>query len=258
MGLICGVNMSLTRTEDGIIEPRIIDELLNKRNKCKLTNKIKLITLENTINYFSGKIYPENKLSEIAGYSRLKNWNIHLDGARIFNSLAQTGTGFNFVSTVCDSLTLSLTKGLAAPMGGLLLGSKEFINKARIINKWIGGGMHQSGIIAQMGLYAITNNIQQISTDNNNAKLLSKLLKDANLKDIKISDPDTNIVIINLSLVNIPSIKIVNELKKENIRLHEWSEYILRAVIHKDISSQKVQIAAAKIISVINRALSYV
>lgn len=258
VALISGVTMSLTRTQDGIIEPEIIEELLYKRNKCKFNSKIKLISLENTINYFSGKIYPESKLLDLAEYSREKDWKIHLDGARIFNALLKTNTNFGFISKICDSLTLSLTKGLAAPAGGILLGNKEFIQKAKIINKWIGGGMHQSGVIAQMGLYGIKNNIEQISVDNNNAQILSKLLKNANLENVKISDPDTNIVIINLSLANIPSIKVIKELDKENVKLHEWSEYSIRAVTHKDISFGDIGIAANKIISVINRALSYV
>ena len=245
--IISNVCLSTVKAPLGIIEKDLLEEVIKTRSKSIYNSKIKLLSLENSINFYSGKIYPYEKLYEISEYARFNGWKVHLDGARIFNALAAEKVSPISMSKICDSMMISLSKGLGAPFGAILLGSKEFINHSRILNKWLGGGMHQSGILAEMGFYALSKNFERIKIDNENARYLFSYLKKENIKNVNIREVETNIVMIDLRVAKITSNALVKNLELKGIKLHQWSEFVVRAVVNLSISHEDIKRCAVGI-----------
>jgi threonine aldolase len=248
---ISGVHMSTIKAVNGLISVEDISNILGDRNRSKFNNELKLICLENTINYHAGKIFPLIKLKQISDFAKENRLSIHLDGARIFNAVIEEKISLNSFSLVADSMMISFTKGLGAPFGAALLGGSNFINNARRYNKWYGGGMHQSGLMAECALYAINNNISKIKEDNEKAKLLGHLLSQNQISGVKISKVESNIITIDFSELKITAENFVKALAVKNIMLYVWSEYIVRIVTHKDIDMNDIEVIADEILGVI-------
>ena len=244
---ITSTQIHAMKTLDGLISVEDLSSLLSDRNNSKYNNNLKLLCLENTINYHGGKIFPIKKLEEVSKFAHQTGLLVHLDGARIFNSIIEEGIKANSYTVVADSMMLTFTKGLGAPFGAVLLGKNDFITEARKYNKWYGGGMHQSGLMAECALYAIKNNIVRIKEDNMKAKRLANLLLEKEIPGITISKVETNIVMIDFSSIGIQANKFITRLLSKNIKLYLWSKYVARAVMHKDVSLQDIDFIAEEI-----------
>ena len=136
-----------------------------------------LVAVENTHNRGGGSIYDFNELEKIAAVCKKNNLAFHLDGARIFNAIVETDKSAKDFGRIFDTISVCLSKGLGAPVGSLLLGTKEHIYKARRIRKVFGGGMRQAGYLAAAGIYALDNNISRLKEDHARAKRLADILK---------------------------------------------------------------------------------
>ena len=132
--------------------------------------RTKLLSLENTIN---GKVLPMSYLAEAREFVNQHGLKMHLDGARVYNAAVALDVHIKEIAQHFDSMTICLSKGLGAPIGSLLLGSKEYIAKARRLRKMVGGGMRQAGILAAAGQMALTENVAQLKADHDNAKILA-------------------------------------------------------------------------------------
>ncbi|CAH0524809.1 Low specificity L-threonine aldolase [Allocatenococcus thiocycli] len=196
--------------------------------------RTRLLSLENTIN---GKVLPLTYLAEAREFVNQHNLKLHLDGARVFNAAVALDVPVKEIAQYFDSMTICLSKGLCAPVGSLLLGSKEYIAKARRLRKMVGGGMRQAGILAAAGKLAITEQVPQLKQDHINAKTLAQGL--AELPGFSVN-PDlvqTNIVFAKLQpQVDIAS--IAEKLKQQDIIITPGNP--IRFVTHKDISEQDV------------------
>lgn len=196
--------------------------------------RTRLLSLENTIN---GKVLPLTYLAEAREFVNQHNLKLHLDGARVFNAAVALDVPVKEIAQYFDSMTICLSKGLCAPVGSLLLGSKEYIAKARRLRKMVGGGMRQAGILAAAGKLAITEQVLQLKQDHINAKTLAQGL--AELPGFSVN-PDlvqTNIVFAKLEpQVDIAS--IAEKLKQQDIIITPGNP--IRFVTHKDISEQDV------------------
>ena len=196
--------------------------------------RTRLLSLENTIN---GKVLPLTYLAEAREFVNQHNLKLHLDGARVFNAAVALDVPIKEIAQYFDSMTICLSKGLCAPVGSLLLGSKEYIAKARRLRKMVGGGMRQAGILAAAGKLAITEQVLQLKQDHINAKTLAQGL--AELPGFSVN-PDlvqTNIVFAKLEpQVDIAS--IAEKLKQQDIIITPGNP--IRFVTHKDISEQDV------------------
>ena len=158
----------------------------------------RLIALENT---WGGKVLPADYAPQVKVLANARGLSTHLDGARLFNaavySASSTGTPINSARDICrsfDSVSMCLSKGLGAPVGSLLLGSKPLIAKARRMRKMLGGGMRQAGVIAAAGIYALDHHVDRLKDDHANAKLLADGLMLASRGQMKIDVPQTNIL----------------------------------------------------------------
>lgn len=154
---------------------------------------VRLITLENTID---GKVLPLDYLCNVADFTSERGLKIHIDGARIFNAATALGCDVRDIARYCDTLSFCLSKGLGAPIGSLLVGSAEVIERARRHRQMLGGGLRQAGIIAAAGLYAMQNNVERLKEDHKRAKEIAAAL--SKIPGLTIEDPQTNMVFCNV------------------------------------------------------------
>jgi threonine aldolase len=202
-----------------------------------------LIALEDTANRGGGAIYDFEAIKKIKTVANKHNIPLHLDGARLFNALVENGVDTQTYGAQFDSISICLSKGLGAPIGSLLLGTAEFIEKARRVRKVMGGGMRQAGFLAAAGLYALKNNVEQLKTDHVHAKLIDQVLE--NVSWIKNRFPvQTNIIVIELENHALRDVFIA-QLKEKNILVSAFGPGMVRFVFHRDISSDNVHQLAA-------------
>lgn len=196
--------------------------------------RTKLLSLENTIN---GKILPMEYLASARQFVDEHGLALHLDGARVYNAAVALNVDIKEIAQYFDSMTICLSKGLAAPVGSLLLGSKEYIAKARRLRKMVGGGMRQAGILAAAGKLALTEQVQQLSTDHQNAQRLAQGLAKLAGFSVNPTHVHTNVVFAKLDeSVDIQAIS--TQLAQENIAILAMNP--VRFVTHKDVSAEDV------------------
>ena len=206
-----------------------------------------LVSLENTCNRGGGSCYELTDLQEIKHVCNQHNLKLHLDGARLFNAMVYKNQDASLFGSLFDSISICLSKGLGAPVGSVLLGDKEFINRARRVRKVFGGGMRQAGYLAAAGLYALENNINRLSEDHNHAKRIADALMK---KDFvaQILPVETNMVIFEIH-GKYTAQSLADYLKKEQILCIPISSTQIRMVTHLDVTSVMVD----RLVDVINK-----
>lgn len=203
--------------------------------------RTKLLSLENTIN---GKVLPMKYLAEAREFVDFHGLQLHLDGARVYNAAAALNVEVKEIGKYFDSMTICLSKGLAAPIGSLLLGNKAFIAKARRIRKMLGGGMRQAGILAAAGKLALTEQVPQLKIDHSNAKKLALGLAAIDGFHVNPEFIHTNIVFAKLdSTVDIKS--LAQKLSQDGITISPGNP--VRFVTHNDISERDIDTVLEKI-----------
>jgi len=199
-----------------------------------------LICLENTHNFGGGSVMSAEQTDEICEHAHKLNLPVHLDGARIFNSaVAQNETVANLTKSV-DSVQFCLSKGLGAPIGSMVLGTKDFIAEARVWRKRFGGGMRQAGILAAAGLIALEESPKRLHIDHENARKLAEGV--ANLQGVSIDAEkvQTNIVLFDITQTGKTSAEICAELKAQEILAIAFGKEI-RMVTHCDVSREDIE-----------------
>ena len=197
-----------------------------------------LVSLEDTANRGGGAIYNFEDIQKIKKFCVANNLPLHLDGARLMNALVETKIDPKVYGAEFDSISLCLSKGLGAPVGSVLIGTKDFIKKARRVRKVFGGGMRQAGIIAAGGLYALKNNVDRLLIDHQHARQLEQTLNQLIWVNEVIS-VETNIVVL---ILNNPSKRdeIISKLAEQGVRVMAFGEGMLRLVTHLDVSSNEI------------------
>ncbi len=197
-----------------------------------------LVSLEDTANRGGGAIYDFTEIQKIKKFCVANNLPLHLDGARLMNALVETKIDPKVYAAEFDSISLCLSKGLGAPVGSVLIGTKDFIKKARRVRKVFGGGMRQAGIIAAGGLYALKNNVDRLLIDHQHARQLEQTLNQLIWVNEVIS-VETNIVVV---ILNDPSKRdeIISKLAEQGVRVMAFGEGMLRLVTHLDVSSNEI------------------
>jgi threonine aldolase len=197
-----------------------------------------LVSLEDTANRGGGSIYDFQEIVKIKKWCKENALPLHLDGARMMNALVETKIHPKVYAAEFDSISLCLSKGLGAPVGSLLLGSKDFIKQARRIRKVFGGGMRQAGFLAAGGEYALKNNVNRLLVDHSNAKLLEEAF--SALTWVKEVVPVmTNIVVVHL---NEPTDRdfIIQKFKEKNVLCMAFGVGMLRFVTHLNVSELEI------------------
>ncbi len=194
-----------------------------------------LVSLENTVNKAGGSYYALNDIKAIADYCRKSSIKLHLDGARLFNALVETGETPKQYGELFDSISICLSKGLGTPAGSVLLGDKNFIKQARKVRKVFGGGMRQVGYLAAAGLYALENNITRLKDDHARARELGKALQQLNYVQ-EVLPVDTNIVIFDLKQVTAE--QFIEKAGARGIKVAAFGKHTIRMVTHLDFTDE--------------------
>ncbi|MBK8112384.1 MAG: aminotransferase class I/II-fold pyridoxal phosphate-dependent enzyme [Saprospiraceae bacterium] len=196
--------------------------------------KSSLVVLENSTNKGGGNYYTLDELRPIRNYTKEKNLKLHLDGARLFNVLVETGETTLEVGSQFDSISICLSKGLGTPVGSVLTGDRSFIARARKVRKVMGGGMRQAGYLAAAGIYALDHHVNDLARDNANAKAISEVL--ARLEAVDFLLPvKTNIIIFFLKDPHTAE-SFLYKLKEKNIIASPFDKMAIRFVFHRDIT----------------------
>jgi threonine aldolase len=193
-----------------------------------------VVALENTIVREAGSYYKLDQVAAISQFARSRNLKMHLDGARLFNALTETGEKASDFGKYFDTISICLSKGLGAPVGSVLLYKREFEAKARRLRKAFGGGMRQAGFLAAAGIYALDNHVSRLKEDHARARKLGDTLK--NLSWVKSVMPvDTNIVIFEVQKDLSPE-KILAKFSENQIKALPFSATDIRLVTHLDFT----------------------
>lgn len=233
-GGIARNSLASTRTVDNdraTLSPEEIEPLVHADSDWLA--RTSLVVAEDTSNRGGGKCYEFDELQALSEYCRDRELTLHLDGARAFNAIVYRRHDPERYGRLFDSVSLCLSKGLGAPVGSVLLGSEEFIRKARRVRKVLGGGMRQAGFLAAAALYAIDHHISRLSEDHKHAGLIAEELQ-AVSGVAHIVPPETNIVLVDLES-EIDVDRLTEELDKAGLRVSKFGPQRLRMVTHLDV-----------------------
>lgn len=219
-------------SKKGILKAQDFEPLIKKPGIYDMA-RTSILEVENTI---GGSIYPILNLQEIKSLAEKNNLKVHMDGARLFNASVASRTKVDEITQYCDTVTFCLSKGLGAPMGSMLCGTKEFINEARRYRKMLGSGMRQIGLMAAAGIFALKNNVERLEIDHIRAKEIANVLQD-NENIILHETPETNIVFFNEK--NKSAQETINKLKDLGVLANNEGPYV-RLVTNLNLSNDEI------------------
>jgi threonine aldolase len=208
----------------------------------------RLVSVENTSNGGFGTAWPLATMQGVSKVARAAGLALHMDGARLCNAAVKSGTKASDYAACVDSLWLDYTKGLGAPVGASLAGSKDFIKEAWRQKQMLGGSMRQSGVIAAAALYALEHNWDRLAEDHDNARHLSHGI--ANIKGLEIDVPrmETNLVFFEVKKAGWTAARLVDACRERGVGIGSSTATRIRAVTHLDISRADID-TALKVIS---------
>lgn len=231
-----GVAIKLLNGKNGKITPELIEPAIN--GDYDWLPKSTLVVLENTCNKGGGSYYRLDEVKAIRDFCQKKGLKLHLDGARLFNALVETGESTVDIGAQFDSISICISKGLGAPVGSLLIGQSDFIKKARRFRKVMGGGMRQAGYLAAACIYALDNHVERLKIDNDRAKKLGAVLQKLDYVE-SVEPVHTNIVIFNLKKKCTAS-EFVQLLNQHQIASSPFGPQSVRFVTHLDLDDAMI------------------
>lgn len=233
MSAIAGCTPRIARGEDGILTWKQIEAVI--RPKIYYDSQTTLICLENSMNMWGGTVYPTAQVDEICANAHALGLKVHMDGARVFNAAAALNEPVSRMTKNVDSVMFCLSKGLGAPVGSMVVGSKTFIEKARIYRKMFGGGMRQAGVIAAAGLIALEKSPGRLHEDHANAQFMADAI--SKMRGLKI-DPKkvvTNILIFDCEATGMTAVELCDKLHARGIWAQDTALHLVRFVTHCDV-----------------------
>ncbi len=220
-------------------------ENINDRNNIHFPIS-SMVSIENTVNKGGGACWEIDEMIKIKAVCQNNNMALHLDGARLFNALVAKNQSPKKYGQLFDTISICLSKGLGAPIGSLLLGSKEHITKATRIRKAMGGGMRQAGFIAAAGLYALQNNVERLKIDHERAKSLASVLQNSSFVE-SIYPVETNIVIFKVNTKIMSTTQLIDNLKENGINAVTMGNNLVRFVLHLNITDSEFEFLLSKL-----------
>jgi len=239
-----GVSIKMIEGDRGRLTVDGIRELINPDDAH--FPRTKMVCLEDTMNKGGGAIYDLEEIKRIRKFCNVNNLILHLDGARVFNSLVETGIDPVEYGSYFDSISICFSKGLGCPVGSVLIGKKDFIYQAHRYRKTFGGGMRQAGYLAAAGLYALENNIERLKEDHSRAKKIGDLFDNHPLVE-SVVPVKTNIVILNLKS-GIDSADVVVKFKSKNLLVTSFGPTKIRFVTHLDFDDDQLEEVKSRVI----------
>jgi len=240
--------VNLITTERGMITADMVRRAIRPKNIHH--PETKMVALENTHNHHGGTILPQDEIIKVGEVCREFGLVFHLDGARIWNVNVATGISLPDLTRPFDSISCCLSKGLGAPIGSMVVGSTDFIGRARRRRKILGGGMRQVGILAAAGLYALEHNIPRLAEDHANAQLLAGRLAQIPALRIDMSRVQTNIILVQI-VTGQTAAEVLDMAKRVGVLAVQFGPTTLRFVTHLDVSRADCEEAAGRLADVL-------
>jgi threonine aldolase len=231
-----GVSVCLLDGTGGLITADQVVEHINPDDVHRPVTR--LVEVENTMNKGGGTCYSLKSLEEISSVCKNHGLKLHLDGARLFNALTESGDSPVKYGAIVDSISICLSKGLGAPVGSLLIGNKDFIKQARRVRKAFGGGMRQAGFLAAAGIYAFDHHITRLKDDHSHARRLGEILTKLSFVE-SIRPVETNIVLFRVKKKN-GAPELVRYLKDHDIHALYLDPETIRFVTHLDFDGTMI------------------
>ena len=205
-----------------------------------------LVSVENTANMGGGTVWPIEQLREVSAVARERDIPVHMDGARLLNAVVASGTSAADYAAACDSVWIDLSKGLGCPVGGVLAGSKDFIEACWPFKHQFGGAMRQAGIIAAAGVYALEYHVDRLADDHENARRLAQGLAQIDGITIDPARVETNILFFEVDGLSIDAAAFSKRLLADHeVRIGPQGSQRLRAVTHLDVTAEMIDEAIA-------------
>lgn len=239
----------LTNQPDGTLALADIENTI--RPDTLLAPRTRLIALENTHLRANGASLPPTYLKQVRALADAHSLSIHTDGARIFNAAVALGVDVRELARDSDSVQFCLSKGLSAPVGSMLVGSRDLIDRARRTRQMLGGAMRQAGILAAAGIVALETMVDRLAEDHDTARYLAESLADAPGIELDPATVKTNMVIFGLAPNGITASELVSHVERDGVKLQVRGKYLVRAATHYGITRAEIDQA----ILVIRRAL---
>ena len=233
LAVLSGLQPRTLRGRHGILDPEDVRQAIRPPNIHH--PKDTLVCVENTHNRGGGTVYPLEILREIRRVSTEHGLAVHMDGARMFNASVATATPARELAAQADSVTFCLSKGLGAPVGSVVVGTRNFIDHARRARKMLGGGTRQAGILAAAGLVALETMVDRLREDHENARILAEGLAALPGVTIDRERVQTNIVIFRLRRKDLDAPGLILKLAEQGVKAFNFSQDSIRMVTHKDV-----------------------
>ena len=238
------VQTRMFRGENGVLSPEEMRPWLRDPSDAHNPRQA-LITVENTMGYMAGSVYPQQRLDELRAFADSIGFRIHMDGARLWNAAVAAGLEPAAVARPADTVSVCFSKGLGAPVGSALAGSKETIARARRGRKLLGGGMRQAGVIAAGALYALNHHIERLHEDHERARRLGVLL--AGAPGLALDQPvATNMVMVRVEHDNAPAVAAA--INEAGVGCLALDCRIIRFVVHLQVDDDDIEQAGAAIL----------
>ena len=235
--IISGATINGLDGQNGIFTAEQLKNAI--RSKDYHDPQSKLVSVEQTSNLGGGTVWPLDTIKKVCNVARENDLATHMDGARLLNAVKASGISAEEYAEPFDSVWFDLSKGLGAPVGSVLAGSEEFIEKARYWKQRLGGAMRQAGIIAAGGIYALENNVERLKEDNDNASHLAQGLADIDGIKINISNVDTNIVLFEVK--GLAREEFIDSMLAEGVRFSPLGKKYVRGVTHLHINESDIE-----------------
>ena len=252
MSAIAGCMPRAVRSgDDGIMTWKQIEAVI--RPKIYYDSQTALVCLENTSNMAGGTVYPTDRVNEICDHAHALGLRVHLDGARIFNAAVALGDTVASMAGKVDSVMFCLSKGLGAPVGSMIVGSKEFIERARVYRKMFGGGMRQVGVIAAAGLVALEKSPARLHEDHANAKRLAQGIAQIHGLRIDPASVKSNIVIFDCSATGMNAVEFCDALHPTGVWAQDTAINSVRMVTHWNVSRADIEKALVELKALVEK-----
>lgn len=235
---LAGVQLHPLPGHLGILDPEEVENAIRPGDHHFAQTR--LISLENTHNRWGGTVYPLKEIKKIRRIARKHRLKMHLDGARLWNASIASGTSIKDFAAQFDSVSLCFSKGLGAPVGSVVCGTKKFIQNVHYYRKMYGGGMRQAGILAAGALYAIKHNYERLADDHARIKVLAEALNQIPGFVVNMQTVQTNILIVDTSLCRKKAPEIVEDLAEHGVKMIAFSPTRIRAVAHMHITDNDI------------------
>jgi len=252
MSAIAGCMPRIARGEDGILTWSQIEAVV--RPKIYYDSQTALVCLENTHNMAGGTVHTAAQISNICEHAHAAGLKVHLDGARVFNAAVALGVTVAEIARDVDSVMFCLSKGLGATVGSMVVGSHDFVEKARIYRKMFGGGMRQVGVLAAAGRIALEESPMRLATDHQNAQRLAEGIAKITSLSIDPKTIKTNIVIFDCKETGMDAVQLCDALKTQGIWALDTATYSVRFVTHCDVNSRDIERALQVLQSVVAKS----